>query len=440
MTQIISTNTFTTAKWIVSATASDGTHTTIQSAITSASSGDTIFIRPGTYTENLTLTAGVNLTAFGCDNSLNGTGKVIISGTCTLTTAGTVTISGIQLQTNSAALLAVTGTLASIVNLNNCYINCTNNTGITYSSSSASSAININNCFGDIGTTGISLFSASGAGNINMYNSVIGNSGSSSTASTVSAGSFNPTNSTIGFTTTTSSTGNFQANFCNIALATLNLICLTQGGNSGASANNTLFASGTASAITISTQLQLRNCQVFSSNTNAVTGAGTLVSAGTLFTGSSSKSNVTTQTGGCASGLTQGTAPSAGFVGEQIKSVVGATSVTLTNNTNINVTSISLTAGIWDVTGLLSINAGGNTFNRVQASISTTSATLGTAGDNLIDGGIPLNGIRDGFVCVPSYRITLSSTTTVYFVALVSLSAGGGTTLGGGRLSATRVG
>src|SRR5258708_20620706 len=126
--QQLSTNTFGVAKWIVSATASDGTHTTIASALTSASSGDTIFIRPGTYTENLTLKAGVNLSAFGSDSSQNGTGKVIISGTCTMTTAGSVTISGIQLQTNSAALLAVTGTLASVVNLQNCYLNCTNTT------------------------------------------------------------------------------------------------------------------------------------------------------------------------------------------------------------------------------------------------------------------------------------------------------------------------
>src|ERR1043166_1875682 len=122
--QIVSTNTFTTAKWIVSATASDGTHTTIATALTSASSGDTIFIRPGTYTENLTLKAGVNIAAFICDGY---TPNVTISGTLTLTTAGTVSISGIRLQTNSAAVLAVTGSAASNVFLINCYLNLTNN-------------------------------------------------------------------------------------------------------------------------------------------------------------------------------------------------------------------------------------------------------------------------------------------------------------------------
>ena len=138
MVQQLGTNTFTTAKWIVSPTASDGTHTTIAAALTSASSGDTIFIRPGTYTENPTLKAGVNLSAYTCDAL---TPNVTISGKCTFTGAGTVSISGINLQTNSDFCLAVTGSAASIVYLNNCYINALNNTAISYTSSSSSSAI-----------------------------------------------------------------------------------------------------------------------------------------------------------------------------------------------------------------------------------------------------------------------------------------------------------
>jgi len=94
MAQSISTGTFCEAKWVVDPTAGQGTHTTIASAITSASSGDTIFIRPGTYTENLTLKAGVNLAAFNGDQN---TPNVTIIGNNTLTTAGTVSISNIRL-------------------------------------------------------------------------------------------------------------------------------------------------------------------------------------------------------------------------------------------------------------------------------------------------------------------------------------------------------
>jgi len=144
-THALSTNNYGPSKFIVDASAANGTHTTLPSALASASSGDTISIRPGTYTGNFSLKGGVNITAFGSDSSLNGTGKVIIQGTCTLSEAGTVTISGVQLQTNSAAALAVTGSAASVVNLQNCYLNFTNNTGITYSSSNSSSAINIQN-------------------------------------------------------------------------------------------------------------------------------------------------------------------------------------------------------------------------------------------------------------------------------------------------------
>ncbi len=140
---------------------------------------------PGTYTENLTLKVGVNLCAFACDAL---TPNVTIVGTCTLTTAGTVSISGIRLQTNSAAFLAVTGTLASIVNLKDCFLNCSNNTGITYSSSSGSSAINIINCLGDVGTTGIGIFTHTSSGIMRINNTRITNTGGSTTASTCSAG------------------------------------------------------------------------------------------------------------------------------------------------------------------------------------------------------------------------------------------------------------
>ena len=150
MTAIIQTgdNLFSVAKWMVNPVAGSGTHTTIATALTSASSGDTIFIAPGTYTENLTLKAGVNLTAFNCDAI---TPNVIILGTCTFTAAGTVTISGIQLKTNSNFFLAVTGSAASIVNLKSCYLNCSNNTGISFTTSAALTAgINCYDCIGDI--------------------------------------------------------------------------------------------------------------------------------------------------------------------------------------------------------------------------------------------------------------------------------------------------
>lgn len=292
--QILSTNTFTTAKWIVSATSSDGTHTTIAAALTSASSGDTIFIRPGTYTENLTLKVGVNLTAFVCDAF---TPNVTIVGTCTLTTAGTVSISGIRLQTNSAALLAVTGSAASIVNLTECFLNCSNNTGITFSSSSGSSQINITNCNSNLGTTGIGLFAHSASGSMVISGLQGLNTGASLTASTCSAGVLDIKNSQINFPITYSLTGTGAQDRSSFDNAATNTTCMTQTGTGTIGAFCCRYFSGTASAISIGSGCTFNavDLSISSTNTNAITGAGTLNYAGLTFVSTSSTVNVTTQ-------------------------------------------------------------------------------------------------------------------------------------------------
>src|SRR5580693_990207 len=176
-------NNFGVSKWIVNSTAGLGTHTTLATAMSAASSGDTIFLMTS-VTENVTITPGVNITAW----SGGSANTPSITGTLTMTGAGTSTISGLELITNSAAIISITGSAASILNVNDCYLNCTNNTGITYSTSSASSFLNITNCSGDIGTTGIALFSHSSAGRMRIRSSSFTTSGSSTTASTCSAG------------------------------------------------------------------------------------------------------------------------------------------------------------------------------------------------------------------------------------------------------------
>jgi hypothetical protein len=433
-------NLYGVAAYIVDPTPGRGNFTTIQAAITAAAAdggSKTIFIRPSTYTENLTLSANVNLTAFQCDSSLNGTGKVIILGTCTLTAAGTVTISGIQLQTNSAALLAVTGSEASIVNLNNCYLNCTNNTGITFSSANTSAFINVFNCTGDLGTTGIALFSDSSTGRIKFANCFFSNSGNSTTASTKSAGSFNSTRTTFTNPLTYSSsdtTGGIE--YTNFSCT--NITALTTSGTGQLAIIYSYFSTGSASAISVGsgTILSLSFCILLSTNTNALTGAGT-VSWWASFFSSSKISNVTTQLGGAATGLSQGTAPSAGFIGEQIRSAVSsASAVSLTNNTPADVTSISLTAGIWDISAIGQVGANGNNTEE-RIAISTTSATLSTSGDNTAIFNLANTGGTFP-LCVPSWRLVVSSTTTVYLVARSLFSTGSSTVYG--RISATRVG
>src|SRR5436190_3419231 len=183
-----------TAIYIVSSAGTNGTganYTTISSAITAAQVtgiNSTIFIMPGltgTYTENFTLPANINLTAFNCDST---TPNVTIIGKITCTDAGSRSISGIRLQTNSDNLLVVSGTLATVVYLDGCHLNCTNNTGISFSSSNSSSLISLNYCTGNFTTTGISLFTSSSTGTVLIKYSRFDNSATTTTASSISAG------------------------------------------------------------------------------------------------------------------------------------------------------------------------------------------------------------------------------------------------------------
>ena len=292
-----------TARFIVSANgAADGAnYTTIAAAIAAAQGtgiNQTVFIQPGTYTENLTLVPGINLTAYNCDAL---TPNVIINGKCTLTTAGTVSISGIRLQTNSDFALAITGSAASIVLLQNCFINASNNTAISFTSSSGSSEIRIYSCLGDVGTTGISYFDHSAAGNLRMFYCDMTNSGASTTASTMS-GTGNTLFYYCHFNTafsTSGTTAGFNFNFCYINTAAINTTCITQNStNAGSNCNDCQLFSGTASAVSIGAgaTLVLDRVSVQSSNTNAITGSGTLVYGIIIYVGTSSTNNVTTQT------------------------------------------------------------------------------------------------------------------------------------------------
>jgi len=273
-----------------------GTFATIATALTAAVSGQDIFIRPGTYTENLTLKAGVNLIGFMGDGE---TPQVTIIGNCTATFAGTCSISNIRLQTNSAALMTVSGNSATIVRVLNCFVNCSNNTGLTHSSSSGSSLVTFRGCFLNLGTIGIGLYSLTGSGNIQFQYCIVDNTGSSLTASTNSAGAVSYTYTHGTFAISTSSTGLLRADYSQFNMEPFNTAALTLAGTGNMVCDKCQFLGGTASAISIGagTTATLTSCKISSSNTNAITGAGTLSAADLTFTNTSSTINATTQTG-----------------------------------------------------------------------------------------------------------------------------------------------
>jgi hypothetical protein len=274
MVQQISTNTFGTAKFIVSPTAHLGTNTTIQEAINAAVSGQTVFVMPGTYTENITLKAGVNLTAYDCDAT---TPNVTIVGTSTATFAGTCSISGIRLQTNGSFFLAVTGASSTHMDLTGCYLNCTNNTGISFTSSVSSSAISLTSCRGNLATTGITCWDKTSPGAINLHYCELGNTGNSITASSNSVGSVGIYYSSLAFPLAPTSTGSYTLGFCQGSTAATNVTFLSLTGTSLGVLNGCTIASGTASPVSVGAgcSLQVDSTSFSSSNASVVTGAGT---------------------------------------------------------------------------------------------------------------------------------------------------------------------
>ena len=288
------------ARYIVSAGgATDGAnYTTIASAITaavSAGGNQTIAIQPGTYTEDLSWPANINLVAFNADAF---TPNVTIIGKLTCSDAGSRSASGIKLQTNGDYFLSLSGSVATIVYLRDCVLNCSDNTGISYSSSSSSSRLFLNHCTYNLGLTTVTLYTASSAGRMTI-NYLMGQVGdSASTVASATTGTYIDINySKLGFPLSTN-TGTLDCAFTEISTQNQNTTCVTTATSGTSEFDNCLFRSGSASAISIgaSTTIQVYNCIVYSDNTNAITGAGTLQSTIINFSGTSSVTNVTTET------------------------------------------------------------------------------------------------------------------------------------------------
>jgi hypothetical protein len=145
-----------------------------------------------------------------------------------------------------------------------------------------------------------------------------------------------------------------------------------------------------------------------------------------------------TTTGGNYPGKLASTPPAAGFLGEQIRQTKAkGAAVALTSTVTSNITSVSLTTGIWDVSGICAMTGGAITGTIFEAAISTTSATLGTIGDDDVQTPTMATATSDSTLTVPSLRISLAATTTVYLVANATYTVGAATAYG--RLSATRV-
>lgn len=137
-------------------------------------------------------------------------------------------------------------------------------------------------------------------------------------------------------------------------------------------------------------------------------------------------------------GTTTNDSAAAGSVGEYISSNVPLSPGTnIASNTATNLTSISLTAGDWDVSGNITYNGSSAISVIAWANIiNTASATLPSDGSNyVLNTGVSTT--YAGGTCITT-RVSVASTTTVYLIGYVTLS-GVTTCVMGGNISARRV-
>lgn len=136
-------------------------------------------------------------------------------------------------------------------------------------------------------------------------------------------------------------------------------------------------------------------------------------------------------------GITDASSAAAGNVAEELTaSISSGSAVSLSNGNVVNVVSLNLTAGEWDVRGGIVARVSGGTMTFVSAAPSTTSATSPTLPNN---GAYADNGASTTLGHSLSFaprRYRVSSPTTVYLVSFANFS---GTATAYGALTATRV-
>lgn len=273
-------------------------YATIGAALLNASPNNYIFIKPGTYTEDLHITKSVVLVAFTATGDFLWNGTTVIVGQMTIDANVNVGINGIDLRT-SASNNSIRVTNQSSVVCQNCLIEPLTSTSFFINNSNAN--VTLENCNCNLSSSS-QVFNVS-SGTLRIRNGSFNNGNqSSSSASTVSTGGFvQLIDTTLNFPITTSGSGVLYASntsFGDFSVPNANLTWITTAGTGTSYLNGCSVSSGTASAVSIGagTTVIMVHTDLNSSNTNVLTGAGTLNYALLSFSGSSSGHNVTTET------------------------------------------------------------------------------------------------------------------------------------------------
>lgn len=298
-----SANGISPVKFVVNQTPGLGTHTTIQSAITAANSNGysgVILIMPGSYVENVNMSQSVSLCGWAGDTNLDYVdtygynGSVIINGLLTLNGPGySQSICNVTLLDAGSGVILFSGSSSQEATLLNCLIKPTlSPTAITISNSQASSRILFKGCTFR-GNSGTMIAQSNSTCHFEQCQWM--NSAPTNTTVSISAGTMNVFDSIMNVQFSVTGTGSLNVYDSQLNFLGNNQTPLTLGGSGTQQIYNSYIGGGTSSAISISTTATVDNCVINSSNTNAITGAGTINYARLSYAGSSITNNVTTQ-------------------------------------------------------------------------------------------------------------------------------------------------
>lgn len=293
------------ARFIV-ASSTNGTganFTTVQAAINAAAGTGipaTVFVQPGTYTENLTMASEVDLCAFDCDGLR---GNVTITGTHTVAGTIGVAVSGIRFRIDNGGNMFSVNTGCQIMFKDCSFIITANSTGFSDTTNVTTGLIDLQNCTGDVSSANSILFAKTGSGKFRILNCRITNGVLNATtataASTASDGEVLIVGSYMPLKITTSGTAAMFVDTSEFSFdgqsTPANIGFLTFGGTGTNYVTSSYLDGGTATPITVNDPTTVSNTVVKSSNAAAVAGTSSLSFVNINFTGSSSAITTTTQ-------------------------------------------------------------------------------------------------------------------------------------------------
>lgn len=131
-------------------------------------------------------------------------------------------------------------------------------------------------------------------------------------------------------------------------------------------------------------------------------------------------------------GVTDASNAPAGEVGEVMSNTTN--NVAVTSAAAVNLTSITLTPGDWDVKGVARFDQTANGTTAVVACLNTSSAALAPFPDTTQINGLSAGGNMQ--FSAPNKRYSVSANTTVYLVGICTFSTG--TVTGRGYIEARR--